>query len=919
MKHIDWTEAERLFHNALEAPEEQRAAILAGAAPELRETVERLLRQVNQDERIARLIQSAAALATQPAGRVGAYRLVKEIGAGGMGAVYLAVRADDVFEKKVAVKFVRRGMDSPALRSRFQDERRILARLEHPSIARLLDGGATADGQPYLVMEYVEGENIVSYAGSRQLPERARLELFIEVCAAVQYAHQNLVVHRDLKPANIWVDPSGHPKLLDFGIARLIDSDSTQPQGITLMRVMTPDYASPEQLRGESVSTASDIYSLGAVLYELICGERPSRESAARLLGSDLDNIVKKAMREDPPERYATVAELAGDVRRYCAGEPVLARDYTAAARFIRLVRRNRATSIATAAALTLLIAGAAITAREAVVARRERANAVRQRGIADRQRGIAEQQRAAALKSEGLAETRAAEAQQERQRAERRTQEERDILTRFVQDFYAKMMDLPGSTAARQSILEAGVPLLENLRREAPDDMQVADALALGYMQMGQLLGSPTSASKGDLQKGMAFLLKGRSLLELVIAHSPRDFDKLTGLARIDIYLARFSYFIDPTSGDTARHSEQAIAAARKALALAPADANATLILADTYSARARYRIEQHSDGPVSDLDEATQLISRARDRGVEEILWLNRMGDLESLRARFETVKGDRRAALPHFEATARFREELASKAPNDSQALRLALLSQSYLGNAYRALEGKNSRHAIAAYERMAALAEKLAAADPLDRTAKYDLAMAMSLVSDMKRDSGDLEAALWAAERSVKSFRDLGANLDVSQRRNMAGVLISLGKVYEAMQRMEDAKSAWREGLTQAEAVLEKTPRDGVMLQHASSAAAFIGSATAGKESRQMAEQAVAYAEQAWAVLKTPAAKTKLARAQGEAALALDREGLRDRARELARLSVQSFTEFGPQELADWSPEHREKIKAVANAK
>ncbi|HKV09244.1 MAG TPA: serine/threonine-protein kinase [Thermoanaerobaculia bacterium] len=288
--------------------------------------------------------------------RIGAYRIVRELGRGGMGTVYEAVRDGD-FDRRVAVKVLRRGMDSEDVLRRFATERQILASLDHPNIARLYDGGTTPDGRPYFVMEAIEGSPIDRFCAQKGLPVPERLRLFLTVCSAVAAAHQSLVVHRDLKPSNILVTADGAPKLLDFGIAKLLGPDESAETTVEASRRLTPGYASPEQVSGGPVTTASDVYSLGVLLHELLTGTRlrrtgpgdPERPSAAaktpelaRRLRGDLDAIVAMALREEPSRRYGSVEQLAEDVRRHLGSEPVLARRGTLSYRAGKFVRRNR-------------------------------------------------------------------------------------------------------------------------------------------------------------------------------------------------------------------------------------------------------------------------------------------------------------------------------------------------------------------------------------------------------------------------------------------------------------------------------------------------------------------------------------------------------------------------------------------------
>jgi eukaryotic-like serine/threonine-protein kinase len=420
-----WKQIEQLFNSVVELTPAEREAHLDRACAgdtELRREVESLLTGGTGQTALFQTLISEAAGSLATVGedalvgqRVGVYRITSMIGRGGMAEVYRAVRDDDQYQKQVAVKLVKRGMISEFTLTRFRHERQILASLEHPNIARLLDGGTTEDELPYFVMECVEGQAITEYCEANNLTLKQRLKLFRSVCAAVQHAHRNLVVHRDLKPSNILVTKEGVPKLLDFGIAKLLAPEMsheavTVAQTMTAMRLMTPDYASPEQVRGEPITTATDVYSLGAVLYELLTGERahqlkslslaeiervvcrtdverPSaaagrKKAAAKLqreLAGDLDNIVLMSLRKEPERRYQSVEQLSEDIRRYLEGRPVAARQDTFGYRAGKFVRRHKV-GVGIAATFLLLLIGVAVmeTVQAARISReRDRANRV--------------------------------------------------------------------------------------------------------------------------------------------------------------------------------------------------------------------------------------------------------------------------------------------------------------------------------------------------------------------------------------------------------------------------------------------------------------------------------------------------------------------------------------------------------------
>jgi serine/threonine protein kinase len=529
---VDWNTVEETFLQASELKGDARDEYLDRACagdPALRAEVESLLayappahtRHTGADharpftQAVARF---SAMLEDDPPTRqrIGPYRVEKSVGHGGMGAVYLAVRDDDSFRKQVAIKVIHGGIDQPFLRYRFLHERQILANLEHPNIARLLDGGATEDGMPYLVMEYVDGEPLTTYCARRQLNLRDRLTLFLQVCGAVQHAHRNLVIHRDLKPSNILVTGEGQVKLLDFGIAKLLDHSDhpdSLAQTATALRMLTPDYASPEQVRGAPVSTASDVYSLGALHYELlsgakahefkdsspaeldrvVCQTEPRRasESArlsgdpliaqlAKLLAGDLDNILSKSMQKEPARRYSSVDHLADDLRRYLDGLPVHARQDTLFYRSSKFVRRNRVAVLASVLVFFSLVAGLAATLWQANEARRQR------------------------------------------ERAEQRFQDVRGLATTILLDIHDQIQDLPGSTKARQFVLEAALKHLNLLSKDPTADAALRFDLASAYYRIGDVQGASGDRNLGETERAIDSLGRAAAILRDLARRHP-------------------------------------------------------------------------------------------------------------------------------------------------------------------------------------------------------------------------------------------------------------------------------------------------------------------------------------------------------------------------------------------------------------
>lgn len=417
-----WHHIQKIFDAVVDTPDhelDQRLQEACGNDHALRQQVSALIRADRESGDFIGDAISEAALHTETVSRtgesVGPYRLVCELGRGGMGAVYLAERSDDTYTAQVAIKFLRSSLAAPDLARRFRAERQILADLVHPNIARLLDGGTNDDGSPYLVMEYVDGVPLDVYCDRHQWSIRQRVSLIMKVCDAVQHAHRSFIVHRDLKPSNILVTADGTPKLLDFGIATLSTADADSPAEATLLGAMTPSYASPEQLKGQRVTTASDTYSLGVVLYRLLTGAPPLNltglspaelerrvtqevppapstrlpDDRARMVRGDLDTIVLKALRIDPEERYLSAAELGEDLRRWLAHEPVSARRPTVMYRIRSFVRRHPLAVAATATAVVLLMASTGVSVVQAQRAATERDRAEARQRVAEQATGF--------------------------------------------------------------------------------------------------------------------------------------------------------------------------------------------------------------------------------------------------------------------------------------------------------------------------------------------------------------------------------------------------------------------------------------------------------------------------------------------------------------------------------------------------
>jgi eukaryotic-like serine/threonine-protein kinase len=553
-----WQRVKQLLEEAIAIDADDRSSFLDRACDSdagLRREVDSLLSSHEQagtgflKTPVVDLKMAAAAVPVRAGRRIGVYQIVEEIGRGGMGEVYRAVRADGQYTKEVAIKLVRGGFDSAFVQERFRNERQILASLDHPNIARLLDGGTTEDGVPYLVMELIEGTRIDSYCDEHRLSITERLHLFRQACGAVQYAHQRLVIHRDIKPSNILVTKEGVPKLLDFGIAKILDPARAGAE-TTLVRPMTPEYASPEQIRGEPITTASDVYSLGVVLYQLLTGRSPypgethsshelaravcdtepgrpstavlksqtvrtgdqveqvpaeqissSRESSPaklhRRLAGDLDSILLMALRKEPQRRYPSVEQFAEDIRRHLAALPVVATKGSWSYRSEKFVKRNRTGVLATAVVLLALIAGVGAMLRGARIARQQ-----------------------------------AAIAQSERGRAEKRFNDVRKLANSLIFEIHDSIQGLPGATPSRKLLLDRAVEYLDKLAQDASGDVDLQRELAWGYQRLAAVQGDTSQSNLGQVSAAQASNRKALALFEAVAKMNPHNVTDQLNLA---------------------------------------------------------------------------------------------------------------------------------------------------------------------------------------------------------------------------------------------------------------------------------------------------------------------------------------------------------------------------------------------------
>jgi hypothetical protein len=720
---------------------------------------------------------------------IGAYRIVSPIGRGGMGSVYLAERADGAFEQRAALKVVQ-SSNARFLLDRFQQERRILALLSHPNIAHILDGGQTPSGLPYLLMEYVPGQPIDQFCDEQKLDLRRRLELFLKVCDAVEHAHRNLVVHRDLKPSNILVTENGVPKLLDFGIAKFVDPAHVE---VASTRLLTPEYASPEQVRGDPITTATDVYSSGAVLYKLLTGRPPHSIgempplAAAKLISehdvpaastirsgipSDVDAILARALHKDVARRYRSVADLSRDIRHYLEGRPVLAAPDSVTYRVQRFVGRHALVTAAGALAIASLIGGSAISIVQA-------------------------------------------------RRAQHRFQQVRHLANVFLFEFERSIQNIPGTLEARKLVASTAQRYLEQLLAESGGDAGLQREIAEAYERLSEI---ENALQSGDPKwSAVESLRRAYDIRRDLGDERSADVTQRASFINLAGTLAE-RYQRDRNAAEAARWGDEAT---RLAVAWVDSEPQRPEALAAAWRALRRQGTRLETAGQVSrsreSFEKSLEFAERVRAIGalgheadynlaLTEYTYSNMLLNLK-----------DTAGALTHAQRSLALMEHLHHVDASNPKWRRVYQLSLSSAGIAHFALADSDPRHlpvSVQLLERAHLIASETMKADPKDTRAKDDFIAQCHRLARSLTASGRQDAAAALYEQAGKAAGDL-TRQNPHNRRNWYllaknqidyGILrLDQGRFGEARQLLlsADAPVARGLGLDASDAVLLET--------------------------------------------------------------------------------------------------------------
>ncbi len=808
----------RIFQAVVDLDEKERSCALeelCAGDPEVRDTVERLL---DEDARAGGFLERPAlgtSFGLKPSSepgtpistvthseRIGHFKILEVLGEGGMGVVYLAEQESP--HRTVALKVIRAGLTSTRMLRRFEHEAEVLARLHHPGIAQIYEAGTADTGlgvQPFFAMEYIQGPSLTSYVQSANLGVRERLQLIQQVCDAVQHAHQNGVIHRDLKPGNIVVDESGHPRILDFGVARAIDSDlaTTTLRTLAGQLVGTVPYMSPEQTLGVAaqLDTRSDVYTLGVLTFELLAGrlpydfgDKPIPEilplirdvdpiplgSIDRTLRGDLETITAKALEKDPERRYQSASDLAADIGRFLRNEPIMARPPSRMYLVRQFARRNRGAVVGAAFVLLALILGTAATTWQAF-------NATEQRN------------RAAAAEA----------------RAQKRFDQVRALANTFIFDIHDKIVELPGSTEARKLLLDTAVNYLDSLAVDAKDDPALQREIAEGYLRVGRVLGNTGSANLGDTAGALASFRKALTIDQALAGQAPRDQAALD-LAESHQKVAQMLQ----VTGDLAGALEEykaTLELARSVAAVDPSSMQALRLCAGTL---VQLSAVQMLGGR---MDEALQFAQESVVAS-EAVCTADSSNDAQERLSRsyFQLGRvqehvGQAGAALQSFESSTAIAQRLCDANPHHVSRLRFLCISHMSLGDLLN-IVGR-TEEALTHHGKALDVTLALLEADPNDWRARQDLGFSYERIGTSHSRQGDMTRALEAFQQG------LDARAAVVEHDPNDAVAIQLlgisniqvGDAHLDLGNHEQARQMYRTALGHAEGLVNQDPKDG----------------------------------------------------------------------------------------------------------
>jgi non-specific serine/threonine protein kinase/serine/threonine-protein kinase len=784
----DWgEELVELFADAVELDRSRRASFLddrCAGRPRLRAEIESLIAAHERSDLFLDVPTDPGATDRGPEGfrdergrTVGQFRLLENIGEGGMGVVYRAERVDGEFTQRVAVKLIDLPLRNPDALRRFRAERQILATLHHPNIVTLVDAGVTGDGRAYIVMELVDGVPITAYCAERRLSLTDRLLLFREVCGAVQDAHQHGFVHRDLKPANILVTGDGVPKILDFGVAKLTDPSGEGEGTLTGMpQPLTPNYASPEQVRGQPVTTVSDIYALGVLLYELLTGirpydtagktmeevlrivadEEPPRPSArlgtslsddARRLRGDIDAIVLKAISKDPGRRYASARELAEDITRHLSGRPVLAHEPSFGYVVAKLSRRHRAAFVSAAVALVALVSGLGVSLWQMRVAMTER------------------------------------------NRATERFNDVRELAHAMIFEIHDGVTPLAGSTPVRQKIVSEALKYLERLSQDSSSDDGLRLELAKGYHRIGDVQGNTVQANLGDSGGALRSYRQGAELLRPLVSGPAPMREAALELGALDLAAAA-------VSSQSGAHGE-ALQAAREAQAIAesllrsdPTDEDATRLLGNAHFQLAKALGREKK---LPELERAAEIYSRLLATHPGDADLQRNVALVQKYLGSYYEERGDYAQAVVHHQQSQKLDERRLAADPTSRQAQLDVAIDLSNV--AYAHWQTGRLVEAATGYERSLRMRERLAESDPKDAYARGRVAYAHSRVGAVHSELGRHGEALRHAQEAVR-IGESQAAINATYAGLLADYLYQLGRAHLRAGRVPAACTYFR---------------------------------------------------------------------------------------------------------------------------